>query len=792
MVKTLKRRNQSVAGDKLSSHRRESKSQQPEVNQVKGTEETGVRQKKVRFSTAHELPTTTTFTPEASAGVKLLDPIPLTTSERQPTNKNTTTSKYKTATEAPTTKIDDTTKIRESNYLQPTSTKYRAIRYNGLIETTHSEKPFQNFIFLFKEYFRIIQEVLGKDVYIASWNQEQDPQFPPLKTPGSIPKTRESIGIYLGTYVNPKRDGSRVFLNLRLVTYKPHQVPLAKFGTELEGPISLSKHKMSIRSQPRPCQAARSTCIGWLMYSCKSMNSETFLPALKEALNIPDEVAIGVQYRAISDENGKRPAFDKDQTNAPASAIHLEIDARFAIVYQSRASSLWKYNSKKRMPNGIQLRLVPCFTSFTGKSMTENQRSDAKTMKERQFYFVNEHLKVIRSCNFISQLDTPIDDDNPMTLRRAMMSRAPANKPTNRLIHNVDARWKRPSEHIVTSVVGRDTEAIEFLENMIPEFLHRFGDGASKWFTEAGLRLHKKIKGNAAKGTTSSAKEFDSEEMVQEDVWYLADKWKELRSKSTDSNRPETSGLDKTQVFDTASTAAPTETTAPTETKNQDVTSRLASDKSNASFENVYQLPLDAAEALEVEAQATEMAIDHTGTEIEFSAEQPERNREKGLESPPSTGFSMSTAGKTTTGTRLKLKEAREEIKEAQEYKKKAQEDEKKAQEDETKAQAEIEQLRRDLAKYAAMNPPESSFDTPLSSNTNTYDTQELANRLSTHVYKSTTEHLSQTDELSVSSKDLADPQDIGYKSGSRRAHPPSEDPQGIAGDLTEAAGHSV
>lgn len=105
MVKTLKRRNQSVAGDKLSSHRRESKSQQPEVNQVKGTEETGVRQKKVRFSTANELPTTTTFTPEASAGVKLLDPIPLTTSERQPTNKNTTTSKYKTATEAPTTKL---------------------------------------------------------------------------------------------------------------------------------------------------------------------------------------------------------------------------------------------------------------------------------------------------------------------------------------------------------------------------------------------------------------------------------------------------------------------------------------------------------------------------------------------------------------------------------------------------------------------------------------------------------------------------------------------------------------
>jgi hypothetical protein len=34
-------------------------------------------------------------------------------------------------------------------------------------------------------------------------------------------------------------------------------------------------------------------------------------------------------------------------------------------------SSLWRKNSKKRLPNGIQLRLVPCFTSSTGKSMTD-------------------------------------------------------------------------------------------------------------------------------------------------------------------------------------------------------------------------------------------------------------------------------------------------------------------------------------------------------------------------------------------------------------------------------------
>ena len=191
---------------------------------------------------------------------------------------------------------------------------------------------------------------------------------------------------------------------------------------------------MSIRRQPRPCQPAKSECIGWMMYSCKSMNSATFIPALKKALKIPDNVEVGVQYRAIPDENGKKTPFDRD--NPPASAIHLDIDERYALVYQAKAASLWRKNSKQRLPNGVQLRLVPCFTSATGKSMTETQRSDAKTLKERQFYFIKEHLRVLPAYFFISRLDAPIDDDNPMTLRRAMMSRAPVNRPTSRLIHN--------------------------------------------------------------------------------------------------------------------------------------------------------------------------------------------------------------------------------------------------------------------------------------------------------------------------------------------------------------------
>jgi hypothetical protein len=248
-----------------------------------------------------------------------------------------------------------------------------SIRYNGTIETPSSDKPFDEFLTILTAYFQIIQDVLGKDISLAAWDEEQTKAFPPINSYKKLRQSRESLSIYLGTYANPKTEGSKVYLNLRLVTTKAHQVPLARFGMELADQLASSKHRMSINRQPRACQAAKSECIGWMFYSCRSMNSNTFIPAIKKALNIPDTVAIGIQFRSIANENGKKPAFDKE--NPPAAAIHPDMDERYALVYQARCASLWRKNSKQRLPNGVQLRLVPCFTSATGKSMTDKEKS---------------------------------------------------------------------------------------------------------------------------------------------------------------------------------------------------------------------------------------------------------------------------------------------------------------------------------------------------------------------------------------------------------------------------------
>ena len=119
-----------------------------------------------------------------------------------------------------------------------------------MIETPPSDRPFEEFLVLLKAYFQIIQDVLGKEIYLSAWDTEQEKSFPPIKKPSKLPASRESLGIYLGTYVNPKTEGSKVYLNLRLVTLTPHQVALERFGMELADQFASSKHRMSIHRQP--------------------------------------------------------------------------------------------------------------------------------------------------------------------------------------------------------------------------------------------------------------------------------------------------------------------------------------------------------------------------------------------------------------------------------------------------------------------------------------------------------------------------------------------------------------
>jgi hypothetical protein len=589
-----------------------------------------------------------------------------TTKNQAPTNKKTQENKtLESSTKpSPTTRVQPEANDEHKAELDDGFTmvarpvpavrrqgNYKEIRYRGIIDAPPSSKPFKDFVDLLKKYIKTVQTTLGKSIYLAPWDKEQEATFPLLEIPADVPESRESLGIYLGTYVNPKEDGSKIYMNLRWVTYTEPPVPLERFGLELSD--ALPKFKMSMNKQPQPCQAAKSSCIGWFMYSAKQINSTAFVAETKIALGIPPEVPIGISYRTIVNEFGKRPQYNRD--DPPAAAIHLDIDERFYMVYQQKASSLWRKNSKKRLPNGVQLRLVPCFSSPIGKSMTDEIRADAKTLAQRQYYFVKEHIRTIE-YHFISLLDTPLSTDNPLTLRRVMMARPPKDRPANRLIHNVDQAWNQTSKYIVTTVVGREQEANRFLQNLIPEILHVHGPEATKWFTSQGISVYKDVRWNPTKGTTSSTHAKASAAMVEEDLWDLGEEWKTLAAITTKPGlRPDTATLD-TQTAGQATTH---------EMQASKILERLAGDKSVASFGAAFGREQDSDDEKEAVATAAEAALvqeDLSGTQFVFSPDQVEREREKAILGSESEGRSMSTAGKTTGSTRLKLKEAEEQI----------------------------------------------------------------------------------------------------------------------------------
>ena len=541
--------------------------------------------------------------------------------------------------------------------------EYTAIRYRGIIEAPPSTKPVQDFVLLLKKYIKTVQDILGKKIYLSPWDKTQEATFPLIKIPEDVPESRESLGVYLGTYINPKEDGGNLYLNLRWVTYATPPVALDRFGMEVSD--ALRKHKMSMNKQPFACQAVKSCCIGWFMYSTKHINSTAFITETRLALGIPITVPIGISYRSIVNEFGKKPPFNRE--DPPAAAIHLDIDEKFQMVYQQKAASLWRKNSRKRLPNGVQLRLVPCFSSPIGKSMPDEIRADAKTLAERQYFFVKEHIRTI-DYHFISLLDTPISTSNTMTLRRAMMARAPKDKPLSRLIHNVDQSWNQASKYIVTTVVGKEEEANRFLANLIPELLHDHGPESSKWFTSQGLSVYNDVRWNPKKGTTSSTNAKESAAMVEEDLWDLGDKWKKIKTTTADE-RPDTTTLDgKGKETDEITGKKAKQKKAPHDFSAQ-MNERLAGDKSVASFGAAFGRTQDSDDEKEAELNAFELSEnppDNTGTQFIFNPEQLARENERAALGYEADDKSMSTAGKTTDSTRLKLKMAQEQIEELQ------------------------------------------------------------------------------------------------------------------------------
>ena len=527
------------------------------------------------------------------------------------------------------------------------NTHHKTLRYRVSISVEASKQPIQEFAKNFRKVFRIMQAVAGPNLWIAPWDEEQTATFKILKKPADIPDgtnydDRFTLAIYTGSFLNPKIEGSKVWTQLRLSHVDELKIEISKLGDALQHSFHDLDFSVRFPRQPNHCQATKSTCLGWLYGSTKTISEEFFIPAIRKALNIPDKVALGMQWRAITDKFGKRPPFDQEKPSP--SAIHLDIDHRYASLYQRAASDLWRQYGKQKqrpqLPNDIQLRLVPCFSSTQCRALSTNALNNITLMKDKQHFFVTERIERIE-VPFIGLLDSPISPTNEITLRRAIMSRAPRSDPTKRLIHNVDYGWQDTHRTYITTVKQYVSEAHEFISSLIPEMVFRYGQDCQSWFTAEGLSFFESVSWNPDTMKTTSLADEDTQNLLDEDLWGLGDDWR------VENNKKEL--------------PVPIGTSILKNNKNRVTIRNLEDDDDIKSFASAFgnhrnqptpTLPPD---------------FGHTkvGGTVTLSAEIIEALRKP--QSANSDTCSMSTAAKTTESTRLKLSVARNTIDEQKE-----------------------------------------------------------------------------------------------------------------------------
>ena len=492
-----------------------------------------------------------------------------------------------------------------------------------------NETPLAAFCKQFKRILENIKTATNGKVWLGPWDPEHEDTVPILKELKKFPSgtqwnDRAQLSGYLSGYINPKSEGGTYFMKVRFITNDP-SIDLTQLGHGLNDSFQNLPFKVNLSRNPIPCQATKVACLGWLFGSSKTISEKTFVPAVRKHLKIPKECSIGVQWRTITNQYGKRPPFNPDAKNAPPSALHVDIDDRFAPIFLSRASELWKKNNKgnKRLPNDIQLRLVPCFTQLQSKAMTPNQQNNVLAMAEKQHYLT---MKVFTKFEipFIKFLDMPLNSENPLTLRRTLMAKAPSGAPTRRLIHNVDPSWANPAITVISTTMNNLAEANEFTATIIPAALHLYGNDAAKWFTAEGISLFENISWDPTSEKAVSHSEADSAAMVAEDLWDIGEAWKSNDERQ--SERP-IHGMNGT-------------TKGPMERPNN----AFDNDEDNRSFASLYGRQSDQTTATPLPPTTKK------GGNVLLDSETLQQLDKKTEEDSPSKeDYSMSTMGKTTT-----------------------------------------------------------------------------------------------------------------------------------------------
>lgn len=558
-------------------------------------------------------------------------------------------------------------------------------RYTLQLKVMACDNPFQAVTLKFSALFTWIQDKVGKEIGIATWDDSHDKQKTYTK-PSQLPKATETTAWTSpwGSWMNlkPGQDGT-TFLKIRFVTKSPDVLTkrLPDLG-ELRDEIAVATG-FQIGRSPIPCQAVQVGCVGWLFGSNKYMNSHDLLNEISSLINLPDYVRIGLSWRAIKLENGRTPPWiDNVQ---PASALHIDMDWLHAPVYKPELAKLFKKHGTTK-PLGVTLRLIPCFSSDEGKNATQDQRIAAVEMREKQEYLIKEHITVIKTP-YILNLDKPTKPNGTMTLRRYLKNLHPQGLVAARLILSVDKAWQQGSKdtNIITTKEYAP-QVQEALRNMIPACVHRFGKGTKGWFSREGLLAFQGVKWDPNSHKSVSDNDIEALRTVTEDYFGMGIAWRKKKAAPTRSNQ-HPSPISGTPTASIPESSGKQQITA------DQLLDDLANGKADApSFGDLYQRPHDGDTAKTSRIGGDDMSLS--------SHESDEVAEQVTLANMPTMGPSIrpsegdASTAKSSTHYRLQRDKSREMAAKSQEESRQLLETLKAEREELIKAKEEIERLR--------------------------------------------------------------------------------------------------
>jgi hypothetical protein len=406
-------------------------------------------------------------------------------------------------------------------------------RYTCQVKVQPSDNPVQHIADKFLYMVKWLKNKIGKDLAIATWDDLDEKQVVYLRT-SQLPKPTETsawIAIW-GTWINikPQQEGT-AYLKIRFVTQAPDTLTrrLMNIG-ELREEITAAT-EITIGRSPIPCQAVQVACSGWLFGSNRHMNGENLLQEIAKLANIPPHVRMGISWRTIKLENGKTPPWvDNVQ---PASALHIDIDWFHGPVYNPLIANIFKKHGNVK-PLGLNLRLIPCFSSDEGKNSTTDRKMAANKMRDKQEFLITQHITVIKTP-YILNLDKPTKPNGTMTLWRYLKNLHPQGLVAARLVLSVDQAWKEGSrETNIVTTKEYASQVQDALRDMIPECVHKFGLGMKGWFTTEGLQAFQGVNWDPKQNKSVSDRDVEAMRIVSKDYFGMGEAWRTTKAGKKD------------------------------------------------------------------------------------------------------------------------------------------------------------------------------------------------------------------------------------------------------------------